>query len=229
MKTMLIIITVCIATFALTTRSFSLEPYYDVDPINCLGCGPDVTYRFRVCIGNVMDSIDVTMCTQYAGSQFIQSPCPSDTLPLNAVSFIRNICVPPSLATVSIDTIYRAVIKATSLCCFHPFLPVIVPPCINQGPKDSCVSSISAYCHALAMPRCMHLVTNCWQPCGQPCAALCYLTRRYCTITDSNGVFCKDCTRSYCQSGNVQCQQPCQEIQCSILQEPIGCCSFSGD
>lgn len=188
------------------------------DPYNCNGCTQDSVYRFRVCIGPVTDTIDVTLCTQFATNQYISNPCTNCTLPLDALTWVRKVCVPPSLATVGIDTIYRAIVKATSLCCSQQFIAAVIPPC---GPGvDTCNPYSNAYCHAVGFPRCVARVGNCWQPCKESCRDLCYVQRRYCVSASGN---CSECTTISCSKGEA-CSQECIPVNCVSLTNQLGCC-----
>lgn len=188
------------------------------DPYNCNGCTKDSIYRFRVCIGPVTDTIDVTMCTQYATNQLISNPCTNCTRPLDAITWVRKVCVPPSLTAVGIDTIYRAIVKATSLCCLQGYIPAAIPPC---GPGvDTCSPFSNAYCHVVGLPSCVSRSGNCWQSCTDRCRDLCYVERRYCR-TPSGA--CSECSRIYCKR-QADCPQGCLPVNCDILIDQLGCC-----
>lgn len=192
------------------------------DPYNCNGCTKDSTYRFRVCIGPVTDTIDVTMCTQFATTQYISNPCTNCTRPLDAITWVRKVCVPSSLALVSIDSIYQAILKATSLCCSNQYIPATIRNCDpGMGP---CLSVDSIYCHMTAFPNCVKREGNCWLPCENNCNKLCYVERRYCRQTINGEMQCTECTREICTNNN-QCDQPCIGVNCSIFNFPLGCCS----
>lgn len=188
------------------------------DPYNCNGCTQDSVYRFRVCIGPVTDTIDVTMCTQFATNQYISNPCANCIRPLDAITWVRKVCVPPSLATVGIDTIYRAIVKATSLCCSQKYIAAAIPLC---GPGvDTCNLVSNAYCHVVGLPKCVVRYGNCWQPCDGNCKDLCYVERRYCMASSGS---CSECTRVTCGTQEV-CKQGCLTVNCNNLVNLLGCC-----
>jgi|LakMenE01Jun11ns_1017448.scaffolds.fasta_scaffold9761865_2 hypothetical protein len=188
------------------------------DPYNCAGCTNDSTYRFRVCIGPVTDTIDVTMCTQFATTQLVSNPCTNCTRPLDAITWVRRVCVPPSLALVSIDTIYRAIIARTSLCCGTPFIPAAFPKC--DSITGTCNPIQGVYCHIVALPKCIVRIGNCWQPCTQQCRDFCYVERRYCRATSGA---CTPCSSVVCSTPDP-CSQGCTIVDCNLLLNPLGCC-----
>ena len=192
------------------------------DPYNCNGCTKDSIYRFRVCIGPVTDTIDVTMCTQYATNQLISNPCTNCTRPLDAITWVRKVCVPPALYLVSIDSIYQAIMKATSLCCSNQFIAAIIRNC-DPG-LNACDPTSNAYCHMLGLPNCVKREGNCWIPCDNSCDKMCYVERRYCRKIVNNFVQCMECTVTICSTSN-QCMQPCTGVNCANLNFPLGCCS----
>jgi len=217
-NTALFVTSILLALCLLSSTATAQTGCTGQDPYDCAGCTRDSTYRLRVCIGPVTDSIDITMCTQIATSQYISNPCTNCQRPLDAITWVRKVCVPPSLSLVSIDTIYRAVMAATSLCCGSPFIPATIPQCDSSG--SACNTVQGVYCHVLGLPKCMVRVGNCWQPCRQQCRDFCYVERRYCKSASGS---CTQCTIGICSTAE-QCTQQCIPVNCNQLINPLGCC-----
>jgi hypothetical protein len=210
---------IVIVLHALNTSAVAQTGCNGQQPYDCANCTKDSIYRLRVCIGPVTDTIDVTMCTQFATTQPIINPCTNCTEPLNSFTWIRKVCVPTSLSLVSIDTIYRAIMSATSLCCDSTsFITAVIPQCdASTGP---CSTIFGVYCHMLAFPKCVTRIGNCWQPCRQQCQDLCYVERRYCkSILGS----CLECLQIVCSTAG-DCPQQCITFNCESLYSPLGCC-----
>ncbi len=223
MKSHLLLASIVIAVIWTATSTMNAQTGCPgQDPYNCNGCTQDSVYRFRVCIGPVTDTIDVTICTQFATNQYISNPCRNCVLPLDAISWVRKVCVPPALYLVSIDSIYRAILKATSLCCSNQFIPATIRSC-DPGP-DPCSFTSNAYCHVLGLPNCVKREGNCWIPCESNCDKMCYVERRYCRKIVGNIVQCLECITTICATNN-QCEQPCTLVNCANLNTPLGCCS----
>lgn len=219
MKKALLLSSIVLMTWWLAfTTSMAQTGCTGQDPHNCNGCTKDSTYRFRVCIGPVTDTIDVTMCTQFATTQYISNPCTNCTRPLNSLTWVRKVCVPTSLSLVSVNSIYRAIMSATSLCCDSLFIPVSIPTCDTN--TEACSTAYGVYCHVLALPKCVVRVGNCWQPCRQQCQDFCYIERRYCRSTAGK---CSVCIEVPCSTPEP-CPEGCIAFNCDLLLNPPGCC-----
>lgn len=174
---------------------------------------PDCNCDYRieeieVCFANVTYVAMVTMCTQYPMAQLIDNPCtvgPLDScvFPVDAITWVRDICVPQNLKNHGLLAIYNAIVRGTNLCC-NNFIGAAIPNC--QSGYD-CVMSANAYCHLLMLPKCLNknYATGCYDYCGNGCKNYCVVDRRYCM---QNPTTC-------CMYGRIVCEymdeQPCNQ------------------
>lgn len=154
------------------------------DP-NCKDCA-EIPYEITICHGGVDYVANVWICTQYATTTLIFNPCatPTCSRPVNAISWVRRICVPQDLKDLGLTAIYAAIVKGTNLCC-NDFLGV-KSTWPNCSPNSDCKTSTQAYCHILALPKCLHKSyppgDGCYYQCEEGCNNYCMVDRRYCKI-----------------------------------------------
>jgi len=183
----------------------------------------DCDYRveeIEVCFANETYLAKVTMCTQYATTTIIDNPCtvgPNDSckFPVDAITWIRDICVPQNLKNQGLLAIYNAIIRGTNLCC-NNFIGATIPNC--QTGKD-CVTSAFAYCHLVMLPKCLNknYLTGCYDYCGNGCNNYCVVDRRYCMQTPTT---CCMYGRLVCEyQDSLPCNQNCNTYfdQCDLL------------
>lgn len=197
---------------------------------NCSGCTNESTKDFVICLNDTTYTVTVYYCNQSAFDvnppRLIKNPCTPDcTLPVDMITWVRKVCVPPALYTTSASVIYQALLQATDLCCDN-WLLANIPWC---GDGKSCFTTLSPYCHVMAFPTCVSFLNGCWQPCGGNCENVCIFERRYCRQGPAQGPFqCVRCPGVQCTINDVTCDvaSGCREsVTCTNLTLPTSCCT----
>lgn len=153
-------------------------------PPDCDNCAPWQKYDVTVCHGSVNYTATIELCTQYAVPPYpIENPCtPGCARAVDAITWVRSFCVSQDLKNMGEGALLGAIVRNTNLCCPDiDFINVVIPEC---APGYMCNKSPAAYCHILAMPRCMNnnYVTGCYEKCLD-CKEFCMIERRYCKPT----------------------------------------------
>ena len=156
-------------------------------PPNCEDCVQWKELELTVCHAGTNYLATIEVCTQFAVPPSpIDNPCtPGCQRALDAITWVRKICVDQSLKDIGEPALLQAIVKATNLCCPKGnFLGITIPDCMSG---TTCATSITAYCHVLAMPRCMkkNFSTGCYDKCLD-CKDFCMIERRYCKPTPTS-------------------------------------------
>jgi hypothetical protein len=182
--------------------------------------------NLTVCINQVDYPITLTVCNQFPNPNAIRNPCTNCTRPLDAITWVKKICLPPALLSVPLDIIYPAIVCATNLCTNHSLIgPIDFPQC-EFNPSYPC-NTLAPYCHALALPRCVKLVGLCYEVCNTQCS-YCIIWRDYCY--DYNAVPgtnpCWTCNAGHCTwpVNLPTCPEGCMVVPCHNW-EGLNCCS----
>jgi len=193
-------------------------------PPNCVCADGDKILYIDICHAGVTYQADITVCTQYATTAPIDNPCTPDCVAgLNSITWVKKICVPPDLKNLGLLAIYQAIIRGTNLCCAKGnFLNVTLPNC-TYG--TNCITSADAYCHILALPRCLkkNYVTGCYEQCNG-CNDYCLVERRYCMTTPTT--CCKQMRTICSYNDDDVCNQECNTTGpiCKDLDDSDVCC-----
>lgn len=188
-------------------------------PPNCDDCKVWNELNITVCHAGTDYNATIEVCTQFAvPPNPIDNPCtvPPDycARAVDAITWVRSICVDQDLKDIGEPALLQAIVKGTNLCCpTGNFLGVVLPACT---PGVGCKESTAAFCHILAMPRCMtkNRITGCYDKCLD-CKDFCMIERRYCKPTPTS--CCKHfvTTCSY-NEDDTACAQFCdREWNCS--------------
>jgi hypothetical protein len=150
-------------------------------PPNCENCANWTNLDITVCHAGTNYTATVELCTQYAvPPNPIDNPCtPGCQRAADAITWVRSFCVDQDLKDISETAVLAAIVKGTNLCCpSGNFLGVTIPDCTTG---QNCTTSVAAFCHILAMPRCLNknYVTGCYEKCLD-CKDFCMIERRYC-------------------------------------------------
>jgi hypothetical protein len=180
-------------------------------PPNCDDCKDWRELYLTVCHGGISYNATVEVCTQYAQPpNLIDNPCtvgPNQCArAADAITWVRSFCVDQDLKNISEQAVLQAIVKGTNLCCPNGnFLGVTIPNC-DAG--TTCVTSTTAYCHILAMPRCMNknYFTGCYDQCLE-CKDYCMIERRYCMSSPT----------TCCMHSFTTCSYNPDEEQCNAL------------
>lgn len=184
-------------------------------PPNCDQCTDWRKMDIEVCHGGTSYTATIEMCTQFASPPNpIDNPCtlaPNECArALDAITWVRSFCVDQDLKNIGESALLQAIVKGTNLCCANGnFLGVTIPAC-TQG--YGCMTSPAAYCHILAMPRCMikNYTTGCYDKCLK-CRDFCMIERRYCRPTATSCCKAYVTTCSY-NTDQGECEQSCNKI-----------------
>lgn len=185
-------------------------------PADCDSCKEWKDLDLTICHGGVNYTATLEVCTQFAvPPNPIANPCTGNcTRALDAITWVRRICVDPNLKNLGEAALIQAIIKGTNLCCKNGnFLGVTIPEC-SVG--TDCKTSIAAYCHILAMPKCTrkNYITGCYDKCTQ-CVEFCMVERRYCRPTPT----------SCCKQWKVTCNEPPSPGACELSCDRIWDCN----
>ena len=208
------------------------------DHFNCNACTTESDHVFKICIGGSNYWVTVTYCKQVGtgGNAYVENPTafycgnPCEG-PLDELIWIRKVCIPSSLLTTPLSTVYSAIYKSMDLCC-NNWLGVTIPNC--DAGTDCHYTAMGVHCIGLAFPRCVKLdVNNCWVPCESNCERFCVIDRRYCNqfIPDPppNGHYeCCSHELHRCTIGLENCTGSCgqqQPVDCDEIVDYTGCCS----
>lgn len=183
-------------------------------PPKCEDCIDWQTVTIPLCHAGVNYTMDVVLCTQYAPlPNPIDNPCtPGCERALDAVTWVKSFCVSQSLKDLGETAVLSAIVVGTDLCC-NNFLGVTLPVC-DAG--TSCKLSTVAFCHQLAMPRCMNknYVTGCYESCTQ-CTNFCMIERRYCKPTPET--CCKEFKITCPYANETECQECNKRWDCEAV------------
>jgi hypothetical protein len=201
-------------------------------PPCCEECVNEQTLHLTVCHNMQNFSADVVVCTQYASSlNPIWNPCtPNCTRAVDAITWVKSFCVDQDLKDISEAAVLQAIVRATNLCCpGGNFLGVAIPNC---NPNTDCFTSTVAFCHILAMPRCMNknYLTGCYDSCTE-CQDFCMIERRYCKQSDLTCCRRAFATCSYDEHLGKECPGECnKQFDCSrnYFNGGGNCCPSTG-
>jgi len=213
----------------LTASDAKAQCEYPIDqcpkqmPLDCDCEG--VQTDFTICFAGTNYTASVWMCTQYASSStLIDNPCTAGggldcNYGVNAITWIKRICVPQELKNQGLTAIYQAIIRGTDLCC-NNILGVTLPNC---GIGNTCtnLTNNNVYCHILALPKCLdkhYDAPFCYYACDNSCARHCFVERRYCRTSP---VDCCSFQRTVCEGDNTACTGECN----TYFDE---CCKLGG-
>ncbi len=188
------------------------------DSLDC-ECLVTRTCGMTICVAGMNHNITIEYCQQLPTSGYIRNPCtrPVCNRAADQVTWIKRVCVPIAIQGVGAEVIYNGIIKATNLCndtCFG----ATIPNC-SMGSAGPCIggpgTSLTAYCHIMAFPRCYRWVANCLESCdGDACNQYCFAEWRYCNQNNN----CVQCLISICGDNTFdQCDQGCTEVDCADL------------
>lgn len=208
--------------FTYTTASGQCNPPQEAPDCNdCVAQKYDIT----ICHGNTNYQAHVVICTQYAGTLPLDNPCtPNCDRAVDAISWVREICVPQALKDLGLTAIYAAIVRGTNLCC-NDFLGAKPAwPFCSSG--STCKTSTTAYCHILALPKCLRkdYVNGCYYSCQEKCQDYCMIERRYCKFSPTE---CCSALMDICDFNNdSQCTGSSCNVQfdnCSALTTELCC------
>lgn len=212
-----------ICTVMLLSTADALSQCNGQDNLMCY-CDPDNSrdVAITICLAGVNYNITLSICDQRPNPNLIKNPCRNDcTRPLDAITWVRKICLPNQLLQTPLEDIYPAIICATNLCNTTALLgPITIPPC-DHNPTLPC-NTLQPFCHAIALPTCVKLNGNCFETCDIYCR-YCVIQRDYCRDASMN---CWACNALYCSYTNVPeyaCPSSCLQVECSWWQG-IFCC-----
>ena len=196
----------------LTTLPIYGQCYPAQTPPNCDDCKEWHTKEIIVCHAGINYYATLELCTQFAlPPNPIDNPCTPDCKrALDAITWVRRICVDQNLKNLGESALLQAIIKATNLCCPDGnFLGAVIPMCT---PGTDCINSLKAYCYILALPRCMNknYITGCYESCLE-CKDFCMIERRYCMLNPTT--CCKQwiVTCDF-KEDSLACTQSCNRI-----------------
>ncbi len=209
---------ICILAMVSTAGSISAQ-CLGQDSLDC-ECLETRICNMTICVAGMNHNITIEYCQQLPVSGYIRNPCtePFCYRPVDQVTWIKRICVPTAIQGVGAQVIYNGIIKATNLCsdtCFGATIPNCsmgsTGPCIGGGPA----TSLTAYCHVMAFPRCYRWVAGCLEACdGDACNQYCFAEWRYCSLNNN----CVQCLVTICSDKTfTQCDQGCMKVDCTDL------------
>lgn len=196
---------------------YGISPLYSqcippqLDP-DCDACLNWTKINITVCVTSTLSyNATIEICTQYAvPPNPIDNPCtPNCNRAIDAITWVRSICVDQDLKDLGEPALLQAIIRGTNLCCpAGNFLNVMIPACTAEY---GCETSPAAFCHILAMPRCMNknYETGCYDKCLD-CKDFCMVERRYCRPTPTTCCKHYNTTCSYredAESCNAMCNK----------------------
>ena len=212
--TLLIAIFMCAPT--------SSEACIGQDDLNC-NCENELSCMDTICIAGTYYPITINYCLQTpVNNTYIMNPCasPPCSNPLDAVTWIKSICIPIGLQTTPIKDIYNAILCKINLCDTACLVGggANIPTC-NPGPD--CNSTLTGvYCHVVSFPNCVQLTGGCIVPCNaNNCQQYCFAWWQYCR----NGSNCYSCPISICSGSDHNCGGNCITFDCSDLSF-TSCC-----
>jgi len=189
------------------------------DSLNCQFPLPNFTCDYTICVDGTDYDITIEYNRQLPTQGLIRNPCrwPLCIYPLDQVSWIRRICVPPAIQNIAAEKIYNGIIRATNLCtdtCFGATIPDCSVP--STGPCLSPSTSIDAYCHIIAFPRCYRWIAGCIEVCNEAaCEQYCFAEWRYC----NQGGNCTQCFVKFCDDYKfTNCPGMCFTFNCILLK-----------
>ncbi|QOJ26618.1 MAG: hypothetical protein QY319_05465 [Candidatus Kapaibacterium sp.] len=190
------------------------------DSLNCQFPLPDFTCDYTICVDGTDYDITIEYNRQLPTQGLIRNPCrwPLCIYPLDQVSWIRRICVPPAIQNIAAEKIYNGIIRATNLCtdnCFGATIPDCSLGSVGPCPLGTPQTSIDAYCHIIAFPRCYRWIAGCIEVCNEAaCEQYCFAEWRYC----NQGGNCTQCFITVCGHHDfVQCPLGCLQANCEFL------------
>lgn len=187
------------------------------NPPSCKQCTYDTTLYLTVCHLGTNYNATIELCTQFATPPNpIKNPCNTsmDTCAraLDAITWVKSFCVDQDLKDFQEAAVIQAIIKGTNLCCATGnFLGITIPMCTSG---TDCSTSPVAYCHILAMPRCMNknYTTGCYESCTK-CTNFCMVERRYCKTSET----------SCCKRSFATCSYKVDEAECETCNKRFDC------
>jgi hypothetical protein len=202
-------------------------------PPCCEKCVNEQTLYLAVCSANQTFYADVVVCTQYGvPPNPIWNPC--DTVgcarAVDSITWVKSFCVDQDLKNLGEAALLSAIVRATNLCCTGSnFLGATIPNC---DANTTCITSTKAFCHILAMPRCMtkNYVTGCYDKCSE-CKDFCMIERRYCNQGELQCCRRAFATCLYNEHPEKQCPVECnKEFECdkTYFNGNLPCCPSGG-
>jgi hypothetical protein len=189
------------------------------DALNC-NCQQTTDYNINVCINGTTGTITIKVCNQFPNPNLIRNPCTQCTEPLNSITNVKEICVPPEFATKTYAELLPGIVCATNLCKSPNFFGVVIPDCVPAG-SDAC-NTTNPYCHVLSLPRCVRREGNCWIGCDTGCENRCWVWRKYCRDSPTS---CWTCalTETCELNPSDECPQGCELLEDCPRAHPTCC------
>lgn len=190
------------------------------DVLDC-DCDALENVDINVCIAGQTGTITLKVCNQFPSPNLIRNPCQNCQEPLNAITWVNEICIPPIFSGKTYAELLPGIICATSLCKVPNFLGAAIPECVPTGAL-ACQTT-NPYCHVLSIPRCVRKEGTCWKSCDEEnCDNRCMVWRKYCADPALGCVTCG--TTSTCTYNATDvCPTGCEQLDDCPFAHP-SCC-----
>lgn len=116
-----VVLIVCFLQLSMPCFSQCVPPQLSPD----CSCKEPIEYSITICHGGTNYLASVWICTQYKNESLIYNPCglPPCNRPVDAISWVKKICIPQELKNLGLTAVYAAIVRGTNLCC-NDFLGV---------------------------------------------------------------------------------------------------------